>query len=516
MRLSEVIAGTGGIMFGEDTEIKGICTDSRMISPGDLFIALNGTKDDGHRYIKEAVLKGASAVITECRLEEIFDAAWVLCADTRAASAVVWNNFYSQPALGLKLIGITGTNGKTSAAEFLSAIFSYCSYSTGIIGTIDVSLNGEKLIKNGGSELSDTPAAMTTPDPKYLYGTLREIADRGGEYVVMEVTSHALSQKKADALSFSLGIFTNLSPEHLDYHKTEERYFMAKKHLFDLSETGIVNIDDLWGRRLVNEASCPVLSVGRSEDADFKIRNEKYDSMNGVSYTLEWSGEAIEYFNDFADDFEKSADGIYSIDLYSKIPGEFSVYNSALAAVAALVFGIHAEKIKKGMASLGEIKGRIESIPLEDAPFKLIRDFAHTPAAMREIIKMVRKNTSGKVMVLFGCGGDRDKTKRAPMGRIAAELSDYFIITSDNSRSEEPSDIINDILSGVSDTAACFDVIPDRKDAIRALISKAGEGDTLLLLGKGHEEYEINKTGFHKFNEKDISINIWNEIKNKG
>lgn len=477
MQLTKLLIGLDYRVCGApmDADISSPATDSRSVRPGGLFICLRGTTRDGHRYASEAVLRGAVACICDTYLSGM---PCILVKDTRHAAAVIWNNFYDSPGRALRLVGITGTNGKTSTLSFMAGILSAAGIQTGTIGTLGYRLGGQQITWEG-AENPDIPAAMTTPDPRYLYGMLAYMKQNGAQAVVMEVSSHSLSQRKTDPLYFETGIFTNLSAEHLDYHKDMESYFQAKASLFANCRMSIINGDDPYGRRIRG------IHAGLYMAKNRRIRPE------GVAYQLQYRGR--------------------SLPIRSRVAGAFTIYNTMLSAIAALEMGISAGDVIRGIAAVSGISGRMERIVRSaDAGFDVYIDYAHTPDALRAALEGLRQAVprSGRLTVVFGCGGDRDKGKRPIMGRLAEELSDRVIITSDNARTEDKNAIIQDILAGMRSQPDT--VIPDRREAIVYAIETAMPGDTILLAGKGHENYETGPEGKSPFSERDI---VWETVK---
>lgn len=472
MHLTKLLEGLNYTVCGAllDQEITEPATDSRYVQQGGIFICLRGTKRDGHRYAGEAVLRGAAACICDTYISGI---PCILVEDTRHAAAVIWNNFYGNPGAALRLVGITGTNGKTSTLSFLSSILSAAGIQTGTIGTLGCRLAG-KQIQCEGAENPDVPAAMTTPDPRYLYGVLAHMRENGARAVVMEVSSHSLSQRKTDPLHFEAGIFTNLSAEHLDFHKDMESYFQAKASMFRNCEVSVINGDDSYGRRI------PGIHAGLYMAKNRRIRPE------GIAYQLRYKGN--------------------SLLIRSRVAGMFTVYNTMFSAIAAVEMGIPASAVVKGIFDVSGICGRMERVVrAADAGFDVYIDYAHTPQALRAALDGLRQAVpgGGRLAVVFGCGGDRDKTKRPVMGNVAQELCDRVIVTSDNARTENKNAIIEDILSGMSQSSAVA-VIPDRREAILYAIETAMPGDIILLAGKGHETYETGPNGMQPFSERDI------------
>ncbi len=473
MLLYELLEGVGEYrLFGVrgDLDISSPFTDSREEVLGGLFVCIEGLELDGHTFAKSAVDKGAAAVVAS-RL--VYGVPTVLVGDTRFAAAVIWNNFFKRPARNMRLFGITGTNGKTSTLSFLASCLTSQGRKVGTVGTLGAFAMGER-IQVKGSEKTSAHSAMTTPDPRYLYSALSKFRKMGVEDVVMEVSSHGIVQRKTDPLDFYLGIFTNLTPEHLDYHKTMEEYFKVKASFVSRCEKRIINKDDSDCRRFGE--SIPCVAVGRD------MLSDVFADKSSVSYSFEYKGKKI--------------------DIKSSVGGEFTVYNTLLASVAALESGVSPKNVQKGILSLGNVKGRMERVDTGNAGFDVIIDYAHTPDALEKVLCHLRRMTEGKLICVFGCGGERDRTKRPLMGRVAESFCDGVIVTSDNPRGEDPVSIIKDITEGMKKD--CHVVIPKRKEGIYAAISMAGEGDTVLLAGKGHETYEIGPSGFSSFDEREV------------
>ena len=473
MLLKELLSGLDYRLIGVDAcdYITRPYCDSRRVEPGGVFVCLSGRGADGESYVGEAVASGAVCIVAERVIEG------VPCAcvpDTRYALAVMWNNYFGRPGEGMRLYGITGTNGKTSTAAFLASCLSAGGRSVGSVGTLGIFCNGERIGSSDGETLG-AAAAMTTPDPEYLYGALRALRDSGVTDCVMEVSSHAVSYRKTDPLKFDIGIFTNLSPEHLDHHKTMEEYYRAKASFVARCERRIVNGDDSDCRRFAQSIPCTSLGMD-------SVRELRADT-GGVSYKMCFNGSEL---------FMESCIG-----------GEFTVYNSMLSAGAALLAGVHPTAVERGTRALAAVKGRLERVVrMEEHGFDLIIDYAHTPAALESVLTHLRKTLKGRLICVFGCGGERDRQKRPLMGRVAERLSDAVIVTGDNPRCEEPLGIIRDIIGGmVLDNSV---VIPDRREAIFCAVSVAGRGDTVLLAGKGHETYEIRGEKKLEFDEREV------------
>ncbi len=449
-------------------QIAGITSDSREIMQGYAFVCVKGVTDDGHKYAADAESLGAAVVITE---REMGVSNEIVVSDTRETYADMCAAWFSHPADSLKLIGVTGTNGKTSITYMLKSILENSGYKVGLIGTIQ-NMIGDEVI----------PTKNTTPGVYELNRLFALMKEKGCQYVVMEVSSHALHQKRVCNLCFEAAIFTNLTQDHLDYHLTMENYLAAKKELFAMCKTAIVNSDDEYCSQLTEGLDCKIVSYSLGDSSTYSAKAVKY-SPASVEYEL------------------------VSNDLLNHIKfntgGKFSVYNSMCAAVTAVELGLSIQEIADAIEKISGVKGRAESVPT-GRDFTVIIDYAHTPDGLKNILKTFRDCEKNRVIALFGCGGDRDKTKRPIMGKIAVRYADYVIVTSDNPRSEEPMEIIKDILVGTEGTAIPVKVIENRIDAIKYAISIAQAGDIIVLAGKGHETYQILNTGTIHLDEREI------------
>jgi UDP-N-acetylmuramoyl-L-alanyl-D-glutamate--2,6-diaminopimelate ligase len=469
-----------------DIEIEGIAYNSTKVRPNYVFVAIEGFKTDGHRYIDSAVSNGAKVVILQNDSTKLPpEVVKIKVGNSREVLAKLASNFYDNPSSKLNLIGITGTNGKTTTTYLTKAIFEKVGHKTGIIGTIG------NLI---GSQLVDTNT--TTPESLELQESFCSMLDNNVDTAVMEVSSHALDLNRVDHADFKIGVFTNLSVDHLDYHKTIDNYLSAKKKLFyKTSDCNVINGDDEYGQKIIDEIkSLPthLLTYGIESD-EFDLYATDIDlKSEGVSYTMHTP--------------------IGDISLSLNIPGLFSVYNSLAAASIAYAAAysdrikITLEDIKEGLESVSGVNGRFEVVPI-GKDFSVIIDFAHTPDALEKVLKSIQEFSEGRVVAVFGAGGDRDSSKRAPMGEIGGKYADLSIITSDNPRTEDPEKIISDVLEGVKKTNGDYITIVDRKEAIEYAIKNALPGDIILLAGKGHETYIIlGETKYH-FDEREIVKN---------
>ena len=456
-----------------DWEIEDILTDSRKEMKGAMFVCLCGTQFDSHNYIGEAIGHGAICILTDRNhpdVEAKEGIAFLQCDDPRAALAHLWHAWYGFPCRDLKIVGVTGTNGKTSVAHMLRTILRTAWHTCGIIGT--VGCESEKGVIQTAHEAG--LSNLTTPDPRDLYHIFAQMRDEGVEYVVMEVSSHALFLQKLAPITFEAAIFTNLTPEHLDFHKTMEAYAAAKAMLFQKTKLAICNADSPYCETMLKDSTCRRMTCTiKGKSADYSADEIELYAQNGVAYRLSSARTRLR--------------------ISCPIAGEFTVMNSMQAAICALELGCSPAAIKTALATMGGVKGRMERVRLGlEADFSVLIDYAHTPDALEKLLLTARDlvQKGGRTVVLFGCGGDRDRSKRAVMGEIAARLADHVIITSDNSRGEDPMQIICQIVSGIPPQKA-YTIIPDRASAIRYAVKNAKAGDLILLAGKGHEEYEI-------------------------
>lgn len=467
MLLSKLLAGVQTENDWSDREISGIAFDSRRVEEGFLFAAIPGETADGHHYTVAAAAKGAAVILAERQTEA--NQPHVLVKDTRMAFQQICANFFGHPENKMKFLGITGTNGKTSTTQFVKSILDGLGVKAGLIGTVCNQIGDETF-----------PAAFTTPEPYQLFELLRKMADAGVQTVVMEVSSQAMHQRRADSLPFATAGFTNLTQDHLDYHKTMENYKAAKARLFEMAETAVFNLDDETGKEFA--AVYGGMTYSAKEQADLTASDITVD-VTGVSYTLTYEGK--------------------NAPVKVSTPGLFTVHNTLCAAGILLSAGYSFETVIKGLNNIPKVAGRAEVIT-ENLPFSVMLDYAHTPDALENILTTIRSYAKGRIVTLFGCGGDRDKTKRPKMAAVVAKYSDFAIVTSDNPRTEEPAAIIRDILVGLEGTEMPYVVVENRKEAIGYAIKNAQPDDLILLAGKGHEDYQILGTTKIHFDEKEI------------
>lgn len=459
-----------------NVNVKKVVSDSNEVINESAFIAISGYKVDGHNYISTAISKGAKVIILEeAPKKPIDNITYIKIPDTRMGLSKIANNFYENPSSKLKVIGITGTNGKTSTSIMAQNILECSGKKVGIIGTIGSIIDDER------RELKNT-----TPESIELQEILSAMVDKSIDYAIMEASSHALELNRVRGIEFIHGVFTNLTQDHLDFHITMERYFQQKQKLFYMtSGYNIINMDDSYGRilsRTLQANGKKVVTYGLGKSADVRAVDMVY-SMDGINFTLL-----------FRDVRQK---------IYCPIPGKFTLYNVLASIAIALCEEVPLKTIAKALENMPTVPGRIERIEL-DTPYQVIIDFAHSPDGLENVISSLRETVEGRLITLFGCGGDRDKTKRPIMGKIAGSLSDYCIVTSDNPRTEEPEKIIEDILEGIKETSCPYISITDRREAIKYALNMAKEKDIILLAGKGHETYQILKNKVIEFNEKNI------------
>ena len=448
-------------------DISCIGYNSKEISVGGLFVAIEGFKTDGHKYVKSAIENGAKAIVCTKFTDDI-DAIQIRVPDSRIAEAKISANFFGSPADKLKLIGVTGTNGKTTVTYLTKHILDSLGYKTALIGT------NQNII---GSTVYET--GRTTPDAFELQSLFAKMADENVDYVVMEVSSHALELSRVYGCTYEVGAFTNLTQDHLDFHETMDNYMKAKSKLFEISKTAVINADDMYGKKMISSCPCALTSYGREEGAALSAKDIKLN-QDGVSFNLNG--------NEFT----------------LAIPGEFSVYNALCAIGICKSLGIDEKDILSSLATASGVKGRAEVVYTGNSDYTVMIDYAHTPDGVENILKTARGFAKGRVVVLFGCGGDRDATKRKIMGGIAGSLADFCIITSDNPRTEEPMKIISMIEEGAKEADASYIVIENRYEAIKYALLNAKKDDVIILAGKGHETYQILNTGTIHFDEREV------------
>ena len=466
--------------FEHDFEISGLSYDSRKVEKGDLFFCISGFKTDGHKYAPKAVKSGAKALIVTKMLD--IDIPQIVVTDDRLAMAIISCEFFDNPAKKLKMIGVTGTNGKTTTTYLLKEIFEANGKKVGIIGTIQ-NMIGDRAIST----------SHTTPESPDLNRLLSKMVDNKCEYLIIEVSSHSLDLKRVAGITFDVAIFTNLTQDHLDFHDNFENYAKAKAKLFASSKTSILNVDDGAYREMRKASVGHVLLYGIDKSANFHAEEIEV-KPKGISFDYYQSGNMIRR-------------------IIMKITGYFNVYNALCALATARVLNLDFEKSAKGIERIVAVNGRCQVLDAGDNGFSIILDYAHTPDSLKSTISSVRRFAEKEIITVFGCGGDRDNGKRPIMGEISGRLSDYSIITSDNPRTEDPLDIINQVKPGMDESKGKYTIIENRREAIKHAMITAKKGDIIILAGKGHETYqEINGVKYD-FDEKVLVKELLDEIK---
>ncbi len=469
-----------------DTEITGFAYDSRLVAPGIAFVALRGTHVDGHDFIAKAIAQGASAIIAEQAPPDDCRTPWVHVRFSRIALAQAAAVLHGQPAKSLVIAGVTGTNGKTTTAFVLHHLFDTAQMRCGLIGTIFYDLGGQQV-----------PATHTTPESLEIQGLLATMRDNGCRACAMEVSSHALDQQRTYGLPFAVAIFTNLTQDHLDYHGTMEDYFAAKTRLFQIAADTpravlVINADDSWGRKLIQqfEHTGRVIKYGVGVGCDFRAVNIRYD-LSGTSFELEAKGRSFLVRTPFI--------------------GDFNVYNSLAALAAASGVGLNLREAIQHIQKAPQVPGRLERVS-DTNRFQVFVDYAHTPDAIINALKTIRAMRPRRIITVFGCGGDRDRTKRAKMAAAAEEGSDICVLTSDNPRTEDPEVILNDAKAGFARPKS-HAIIADRRAAIAAALEGAWDGDIILIAGKGHEDYQDIQGKKYPFDDRKVARQLLFSLK---
>lgn len=473
MKLNELLAGISVLESTAkmDMEIGAVAYDSRKVTPGCLFVAISGFASDGNRFIPMAMEKGAAVVVTAKKPQE--DVPYVLVENDRLALALIGCNFFGKPAESMTLIGVTGTNGKTSTTLILKQVLEKITgCKAGLIGTMENRIGDEVI-----------PTERTTPESFELQGLFARMRDAGCRYAIMEVSSHAIALDRVGGVRFDVAAFTNLTEDHLDFHKTMEHYCDTKAELFARCGAAVINQDDEWFERICAKAACPVVTTSAKGEADVWAKDGVLKS-DGVCFTAVSDGEEI------------------PVEL--PIPGRFTVYNvlTVLGVVKALGFDL--KTAAEALRSVEGVKGRIEVVPTPGKDYTVLIDYAHTPDGLENVLRSVGDFCKGRLIAVFGCGGDRDPIKRPIMGRIGVELSDLAIITSDNPRSEEPAAIIADIVKGVESSSGTYKIIENRVKAIEYAMDIAEKDDIIILAGKGHETYQEIQGVKHHLDEREV------------
>jgi len=481
VKLSDLLQGTEASIprLAQGLEIRRIACDSRKVEPRALFFALHGAKADGNEFIRDAVSRGAAAIASEEPAPAAIPSsvAWIQVREARKALAVTAANFFGHPAAALQLVAVTGTNGKTTTTSLVDAIVKASGAKTGLFGTIAYH-----------TPLGEYPAPNTTPESVDLQGFLAEIRDAGGRFGVLEASSHSLAMDRLWGCHFTAAVFTNLTREHMDYHKTFEDYFAAKKKLFEGTGAGapdvaVINTDDEYGKRLTGVAKKTV-TYGLENGAD--ITTKKFQlTFSGLTFVAQTPNGKVQ--------------------VASPLVGRINVYNILAAIGAAQALGFSAEIIEAGIHSLESVSGRFQRIDLGQ-PYFVVVDYAHTDDALENLIRTARElNPKGRIITLFGCGGGKDRTKRPVMGEVTGRLSDLTILSSDNPRTEDPLKIISDIIVGLQKTSGKYLIEPDREKAIGVAMDEARAGDIVLLAGKGHENYQILADRTLEFDDREVA-----------
>ena len=484
MKLRALLEGVPLVELTADleTEIGEVFYDSRRVTPGSLFVAVSGFASDGNRFIPMAMEKGATVVVTAKKPEMAVP--YVLVKSDRLALALIAANYFGHPAEAMKMIGITGTNGKTSSTLLLKQVLEAClGAKVGLIGTME-NLIGDQVI----------PTQRTTPESFELQALFARMRDAGCTHVVMEVSSHAISLERIGGIHYDVAAFTNLTEDHLDFHKTMDAYCDAKAELFRRCDRAVINVDDPYARRMREAASCPVLTTSVHGRADLSAEDVALHS-DSIAFTAVSQGERAQ--------------------VKLPIPGRFTVYNALTVLGIALELGIPLGEAAGALADARGVKGRVEVVPTPGMPYSVLIDYAHSPDGLENVLTSVRDFCKGRLISVFGCGGDRDPIKRPIMGRIGVEKADFAIITSDNPRTEEPMAIIRDILAGINEDMGEYIVIEDRRKAIRYAMDIAKKDDIIVLAGKGHETYqEVDGVKHHLDEREEVAAHL-EELRNQ-
>jgi UDP-N-acetylmuramoyl-L-alanyl-D-glutamate--2,6-diaminopimelate ligase len=477
MKLSEVFQNIDADFILKDQEIRNIRNNSKLVETGDLYVAIRGTNVDGHQFVRQALEQGACAVVVD---HDMSLDRQIVVRDTKKAYALLCSNYFGNPSQKLKLVGVTGTNGKTSTTTIIKNVLEAAGLKTGLIGTIQIEYGD--VVK---------PNPNTTPDAYMFHQTLKEMVDAGCKYAVSEISSHALAQDRIYGCSFEVCVFTNLTQDHLDYHKDMEDYFSAKKKLFPMGKYRVINIHDAYGKRLAAEFPENLVTFSISDpNADF-YASDIQCTTNAVCFRM--THQEI------------------TSKIHFAIPGLYSVENAMAAVSVCRVLGISAENIINALGKMKGIRGRSEIIFSNDR-FMVVCDYAHTPDGIENVLQSLKAVSKGRLVAVFGCGGDRDKTKRPLMAAASEKYADFIIVTSDNPRSEDPESIIADILPGFSPKAQ-YVKYTDRTEAIRYAMEHAQQDDIVVLLGKGHETYQILKDKTIHYDEREVVAALAQELK---
>lgn len=483
MKLTDILKDIEFEIKGDiNVEIRGICYNSKKCDKNFIFIAIKGFKEDGADFINDAIKRGANVIVIDRDVEITGNITVIKVKNCRKAMAKISSNYYGNPTSRLFLIGVTGTNGKTSVTYMIKSILESQNNKVGLIGTIQ-NMIGNKVF----------PSEHTTPESLDLQKFFRVMLDEGVKYVVMEVSSHSLALNRVDECDFDIAVFTNLTEDHLDFHRTMKNYADAKKKLFQMAKTAcIINIDDDYASLMIESSNAKVLTYGIKDCAYIMAKDIKIN-LKGTRFKVQIQDTAEE--------------------ISLKMPGLFNVYNALAAISVAYFLKIPLNTIKMVLSKI-QVKGRFEVIDL-DVPYYIIIDYAHTPDGIENLMKTLDEYETGRKILLFGCGGDRDVNKRPIMGEIAGKHADLCILTSDNPRTEEPMEIIKQIEKGIKKTSCPYVIIENRKEAIRYALSAARENDVVILAGKGHETYQVLNDKTIHFDEREIIRQILDEDENK-
>ena len=473
MKLKELLANVNVLKLHADPEreICHVAYDSRKVQPGGMFIAISGFATDGNRFIPMAMEKGAAVIVTAREPET--DIPYVLVSSDRLALAQIGSNFYGNPSASMKMIGVTGTNGKTSSTLLLKHVLeTVLGAKVGLMGTMENMIGQESI-----------PTERTTPESFELQALLARMRDAGCSHVIMEVSSHAIALDRVAGLHYEVGAFTNLTEDHLDFHKTMEDYCDTKAELFARCSYGVANLDDCWYDRITAKATCKMLTASSKKPADLQAKDLELLS-DGVRFTAVYAGEEVE--------------------VRLPIPGKFTVYNALTVLGMALQLGICLRDAAQALKTAKGVKGRVEVVPTPGKPYTVLIDYAHTPDGLENVLSSVKGFCKGRTIAVFGCGGDRDPIKRPIMGKIGTDIADIAIITSDNPRTENPMSIIEDILKGVEKEKNNYEVIENRPKAIQHAMDIAEKNDIIILAGKGHETYQEICGVKHHLDEREV------------
>lgn len=482
MKLKQLLAGMldAQLFADPEMEITAVTYDSRKVTPGSLFVAITGFATDGNLYIPMAVEKGAVAVVTAKK--PAVDVPYVLVDNDRLALAMIGANFYNHPAKTMKMIGVTGTNGKTSSTLLLKHVLeTVCGAKVGLMGTMENMIGATRI-----------PAERTTPESLDLQALLAQMRDSGCTHVIMEVSSHAICLERVGGLLYDVAAFTNLTEDHLDFHKTMENYCDAKAILFSRCRKAVGNLDDPWYDRMMGSCACPVVATSAKQQADLYAKDVELLS-DGIRFV--------------------AVSGQEQVSVSLPIPGKFTVYNALSVLGMALQLDIRLTDAAKALATASGVKGRVEVVPTPGKPYTVLIDYAHTPDGLENVLSSVKGFCKGRLIAVFGCGGDRDPIKRPIMGRIGTQIADIAVITSDNPRTEEPMKIIEDILKGVETSKENYKVIENRPKAIAYAMDIGQKNDIIVLAGKGHETYQEICGVKHHLDEREVVADYLNRTR---